>query len=100
MVANPEQSMPGENDVVCGGSRIYHFHSGNKRFRKIVEEHLVQYVEASKSAKSEIITNIVAYIRKGSKTGGFIQRDPLSGSFVEVADHYAVSRLNYRCFLL
>jgi hypothetical protein len=90
MVPNQGRTIPGENDVVCGGSRMYHFHSGNKRFRKVVEQHVEVYADASKSGKSAIISSIVSLVRQNSPTGGFVQKDPLSGVFVEAADHHAV----------
>lgn len=94
-IQQPHQLSPfslGENDVVCGSNRLYNFHSGNKRFRKIVAQNLKKYREASKAGKSTIISAIVNFIRKTSPNGGFVQKDPLSGCYVEVGDSHAVCK--------
>jgi hypothetical protein len=83
--------MPGENDVVCGSRRAYHFHRGNQFFYRLIEMTMVEYGAVSRNEKSEIITRIVCFIRNRSPTGGFVQKDPLSKKFIEVDDHQAVS---------
>jgi hypothetical protein len=85
---------PDENDVLCGVNRMFECHSGNKMFRRLVVEHLNAYVGASKNGKTAIISTIIGIIRSRSPNGGFIQKDPLTGFYVPIADHYAVS-LNY-----
>ena len=80
-----------ENDVVCGGSRMYHYHSGNKRFRKLVAQNVVPYAKASKFEKSSIISAIISFIRSNQPGGDFVQKEPTSGLYVPVGDHMAVS---------
>lgn len=87
-------SSAGENDVICGGSRMYHFCSGNKRFRKLIEQNLQAYVNAPKAGKSALINLIIETVRKSSTSGGFLQKDPLCNRFVPVSDQHAVCGYN------
>ena len=68
---------PTNFDVVCARGRIAVNHTGNKRFKIIVEQSLQRYSNApSKLAKSAIVSDIVDTIRKSSPgelvTNGFI----------------------------
>lgn len=81
--------MLGENDIVCGGNRMYHYHSGNIRFRRLIERNLDNYMSESKSGRTAMISKIVDTIRKTSVAGGFVQKDPLEGRFVAVSDRHA-----------
>ena len=88
----PEDYELGEYDVICGrGSRCFN-HIGNKRFRKVVEDRLEQYMGTTcKHEKTSIIIEIVKVIRKQSPNGGFVKKDNESGRFYEVGDFLAVS---------
>ena len=88
----PENYVLNEHDVLCGrGSSCYN-HVGNQRFRLLVAARLWEYSRAaSKLEKSAIISSIVAQVRQNSGSGGFVRKDPLSGTLFEVGDFLAVS---------
>ena len=70
---------------------MYHYHSGNLRFRKLVEKNVVPYADASKSEKSSIISSIINTIRTTHPVGDFVQKDSTSGFYIPAGDHIAVS---------
>jgi hypothetical protein len=80
---------PTDNDVICGGSRLVKGHAGNNRFERIVQRQLLEYKDASKKQRSDIITNIVEEVHQSSENG-FVQRDPKSKLYYVVPDHRAV----------
>jgi hypothetical protein len=88
----------GDDDVICGrGSRCFN-HTGNKKFRTIVEKYLHQYSTTNcKFDKTSIICDIVAIVRKNSPNGGFVKKDPKTGRYYEVGDFLAV-RYYLTCF--
>lgn len=90
----------GDDDVICGrGSRCFN-HTGNKRFRKIVCDHLSRYsTTVCKFDKTSIICEIVALVRLQSPTGGFVKKDTTTGRYYEVGDFLAV-RTNIVCRVL
>jgi hypothetical protein len=88
----PPEYKLGDDDVICGrGSRCFN-HTGNKKFRKIVEEHLDRYSNTScKFDKTNIICEIVNIVRQYSPNGGFVKKDTSTGRYYEVGDFLAVS---------
>jgi hypothetical protein len=88
----PPDFVLGKNDVICGrGSRCFS-HTGNVRFRGIVESRLPHYLNTScKNGKTKQICEVVNQIREGSPDGGFVKKDNKTGMFYEVGDFLAVS---------
>ena len=77
---------PTNFDVVCARGRIAVNHTGNKRFKLIVESSLQRYSNApSKLAKSAIVSDIVDTIRKSSPDGGFVKKE--GTMWYEAGDH-------------
>ena len=65
-------SPPGEFDVICGRGRSTFLHSGNKRFRAIIEHHIALYSEAkTKFEKSVVVSSICGAVRE---KGDFLQQ--------------------------
>lgn len=88
----PEGYELGESDVICGRGRKCFNHVGNQRFRKMVEDCLPKYAEATaKLEKTYIICEVVNMVRKNSPNGGFVKKDPVTGRYFEVGDFLAVS---------
>ncbi|KAL7570266.1 hypothetical protein ACA910_020688 [Epithemia clementina (nom. ined.)] len=86
----PEGYRPGEHDVLCGRGRKCFNHSGNVKFRAIVQSFLPQYSKAvAKLEKSYILSDVVEQVRKNSGVGGFIKKDPDTGRWYEVGDFLA-----------
>lgn len=83
-----------DNDVICGTNRRNQYHVGNKILRKLVLKHLQAYTGASKSGKSKVIASVVDHVHKNSsECGGFVQKDPLTGTYEQVSDLRAVSQI-------
>ena len=73
------------NDVICGRGRHCADHSGNKRFARIVAEHLDEYRAAtSKLDKSLLVSCIIDSISRSSPNGGFVRRNASTGLFEKV----------------
>ena len=63
-------------------------HTGNKRFKLIVESSLQRYSNApSKLAKSAIVSDIVETIRQSSPGGGVVKKE--GNMWYEAGDHLA-----------
>jgi hypothetical protein len=83
---------PGPMDVICArGNRALN-HSGNKRFRALIQSRLEEYNKAtSKLDKSLLVSSIVESVRQASPDGGFVkERD---GQWFEVGDHMAREKI-------
>lgn len=81
-----------DEDAICGrGSNCFN-HTGNRKFRQIIDSNLIQYSNAlTKFEKTTMICNIVNYIRTNSPTGtGFVKKDLDSGRYFDVGDYMAV----------
>lgn len=74
-------------DVVCGKGRVSFNHSGNIRFRTIVNNHLNRYSKAtSKAEKSAVVVDILADVRT---SGDFVRLDKATGSYGKVTERTA-----------
>ena len=83
-----ENYEPTSFDVICARGRIAVNHTGNKRFKLIVESSLQRYSNApSKLAKSAIVSDIVETIRASSPGGGFVKKE--GNMWYEAGDHLA-----------
>jgi len=74
----PVTFCPGENDVICQRGKDCHEHVGNRRFRRLVEQHLDSYLEAGgiRQDKTNVITGIVQQLQSTSTSGksGFVMK--------------------------
>lgn len=65
-------------------------HSGNVRFRRMVEECLEEYSSTvTKMEKTFILGDIIAQVRMNSPDGGFVKKDPKDNRWYEVGDYLA-----------
>jgi hypothetical protein len=86
------------NDVYCGRGSLCFNHVGNLQFRSIVFANLQRYQTATaKFKKSEIIQEIVDFIRSRSPEGGFVKKDFSTNQYFEVGDFHAVSSNTQTC---
>jgi len=77
----------GKYDVICGRGRIAFNHTGNKRFREIVQSNLKKYSDAStKSEKSIIVSLIMRLVRL---QGNFVKYTREKGRFENVHERLA-----------
>jgi len=79
---------PGPFDVICARGKHAKEHTGNHRFRQIIEMSLLKYDKAgTKLEKSLIVSSIVDSVRQASPDGGFVKEE--NGRWYEVGDHIA-----------
>lgn len=87
---------PGPMDVICARGKKAYRHSGNQRFRKLVEHHTPEYETASnKLKKTLIVSRIIETVRHLSPSGGFVKEDEM-GRWLEVGDHAAREKVGQR----
>jgi len=67
-------AQPGSHDVMCGRGGGTNNHSGNIRFRKLVNEHKLRYLAASKVDKPKVAREVVQIWRQQSPSGRFLSR--------------------------
>jgi hypothetical protein len=65
---------PGNHDVLLGRGGGTNNHSGNIKFRKLVNEHKMRYLACSKVEKPKVARQVVALWRKMEPTGRFLTR--------------------------
>mmetsp|Transcript_16674 Transcript_16674/g.27647 ORF Transcript_16674/g.27647 Transcript_16674/m.27647 type:complete len:198 (-) Transcript_16674:628-1221(-) len=81
----PAAAKPQEMDVVCGRGRSTYHHNGNRLFRKIVEQFLERYSNAtSKLGKSVVVSDIIVNIRKFG--GAFVKFNSSCGTYERVSE--------------
>lgn len=91
----PDSFIPGPVDVICARGKRAFNHTGNRRFRALIEAHLDSYSKASsKIEKSLIVSSIVDSIREASPDGGFVKEE--GGHWFEVGDHNAREKIGQR----
>lgn len=81
-----EQKDVTDNDVVCGRGGKVNNHPGNKRFRKLISEYSMKYLEAEKQDKPALAFEIVETVKQ--RGGRFLVKYSSDG-FVESDDHRA-----------
>ncbi|CAB9521386.1 Transfer protein [Seminavis robusta] len=93
-VVDPEPfSIAGQNDVLLGRGKRFYEHSGNIRFRYMVEHQAADYnATASASAKKRITSDIVAKIHQ---TGGRFLKDDRDAGWIEVDDETARLKVSH-----
>jgi len=80
---------PQENDVVYGRGGLANHHSGNKRYRKLIQDEKRSYLRCpDRKAKTNYAMNIVHQWRKKSH-GRFLQKDENTGLWNDVGDQKA-----------
>ena len=69
-----EITRPGEHDVLLGRGGGTNNHSGNIKFRQLVNEHKMRYLACSKVDKPKVSREVVQLWRKLSPPGRFLAR--------------------------
>eukprot|EP00586_Coscinodiscus_wailesii_P010973 CAMPEP_0172516654 /NCGR_PEP_ID=MMETSP1066-20121228/278018_1 /TAXON_ID=671091 /ORGANISM="Coscinodiscus wailesii, Strain CCMP2513" /LENGTH=395 /DNA_ID=CAMNT_0013298227 /DNA_START=87 /DNA_END=1274 /DNA_ORIENTATION=- len=65
---------PGAHDVMCGRGGGTNNHSGNIRFRQLVNEHKLRYLAATKVDKPKVAREVVGLWRSQSPPGRFLTK--------------------------
>mmetsp|Transcript_54396 Transcript_54396/g.80708 ORF Transcript_54396/g.80708 Transcript_54396/m.80708 type:complete len:479 (+) Transcript_54396:38-1474(+) len=80
---------PGINDVMCGRGGGTNNHTGNKRFRMLVNEHKHRYIAATKLDKPKVAREVMLMWRKQEPPGRFLSRDSKTKMWNDVGDQKA-----------
>ena len=76
MTSNSNNSSgPTHNDVICGRGGLGRRHIGNKKYRRLVEANVEQYVSSPKFEKIKLAKRIVDYVHRQSPRGRFVKRN-------------------------
>lgn len=62
------------NDVLLGRGGFTNNHTGNRRFRQLVQQYQMQYFHASKLEKPAIASMVVQIIRRANPPGRFLKK--------------------------
>jgi hypothetical protein len=88
--------LPSPFDVICAKGRKARDHTGNRRFRLVIDMNLARYQRThAKICKAMIVSDIVDSIRGSSPNGGFIKMH--EGQWYEVGDHVVREKIT-QCF--
>ena len=81
---------PHENDVLYGRGGGTNHHPGNKRYRKLVEERKVEYVNSKRLEKPMVALNIIRkWRREQVPPGRFLKMNDKTGLWDDVGDKKA-----------
>lgn len=80
---------PGKNDVLFGRGGGTNHHDGNKRYRKMVEERKVDYVNSKRLDKPLVALDIIRQWRSQNPPGRFLKFDEKSDTWYDVGDKKA-----------
>ena len=80
---------PHENDVMYGRGGGTNHPSGNKRYRKMVEERKVQYVNSKRLDKPLVALEIIREWRAQLPPGRFLKHNEKTGNWEDVGDKKA-----------
>ena len=88
---------PGDYDVVCGRGKGSYNRPGNRLFRKIVHENILEYTKAkSRFCKSMVLNAIVEKVRnQANGKARFVKYDKKRGSWLEIGDDQAREKVGH-----
>jgi len=86
-----DMDMINENDVLLGRGGFTNNHTGNRRFRRLVQQYQLQYFHASKNEKPAIASVIVHAIRSANPPGRFLKKSSKMDEAAVDADDDSVS---------
>lgn len=78
-----------DNDVLYGRGGGTNHHPGNKRYRKMVEERKLDYVNSKRLDKPLVALEIIKFWRSQEPPGRFLKLDEKSGLWQDVGDKKA-----------
>ena len=80
---------PSPNDILYGRGGGTNHHPGNKRYRKLVEDRKIEYVNSKRLDKPVVALDIVKKWRSQSPPGRFLKMDDKTGLWSDVGDKKA-----------
>lgn len=79
---------PGEFDIICAKGNFARQHSGNVRYRKMIDQVSKMYGEmTSRSQKTALVNQIIDSVR--SKGGAFVKKNDKDGQWYEIDETQA-----------
>ena len=79
---------PGERDILCGDVNAFSDHLGNRRFRKLIDLHIEDYL-ADSSLRESLVKDIVHALKRAQYR---LLKFNKSGTFEEVVDDAEITR--------
>lgn len=90
--AGPKRiAVPGSYDILLGRGKLIQEHTGNIRFRHLIEKNRATYEKATKNEKTFLATRIVDIVNDGG--GRFLKEDP--SGWTEVTDDTARDKVSH-----
>ena len=88
--------VPSEYDVVCGRGKGVYNRPGNKRFRRIVQTYVDEYISMkSKVDKSQLLSRIIDKVRaQNNGTAAFIKQNK-DGIWFDIGDEQAREKVGH-----
>lgn len=84
----------GEKDILLGRDKFAFSHTGNQRFRVIVNSYRAAYQNAkNRESKTKITTQVIQGIHQCG--GRFLKKDEDSGEYVEVSNEVAHEKVSH-----
>eukprot|EP00980_Cylindrotheca_fusiformis_P021296 scaffold8206_cov135-Cylindrotheca_fusiformis.AAC.2 len=85
---------PNENDVLCGRGGRINSHSGNVKFRDVIQTRKKEYLAPTtkKLEKAHIAASIVNDIRSMQPPGRFLKEDGKTGMWFDIGDAKAIKK--------
>lgn len=80
---------PHDNDVMYGRGGGTNHHPGNKKYRKMVEDRKLEYVNSKRLDKPLVALEIIRYWRSQLPPGRFLKLDEKTGLWHDVGDKKA-----------
>jgi len=77
------------HDVLCGRGGGTNNHSGNEKFRALVNSKKVEYLHSIKREKPRVSRGIVRAVRNQHPPGRFLQKDEKTGLWYDIGDQKA-----------
>ncbi len=82
-------------DVICGRHKTAYSHTGNVRFRVVIEMNRRRYqTTASRNEKTRITAELVAMFRSSRPGGRFLKMEG-SNNWLDVGDEYAKEKVSH-----
>ena len=78
-----------ENDVLCGRGAGITKHTGNKRWRTLIQDNQQKYIALPRNQRPVISESIVLAVRSLSPPGRFLAKDPQTQTYYDIGDEKA-----------
>ena len=85
---------PHGNDIVAGRGSGSNRHKGNMDFRALIKKNKARYLSLNKNLKMDMAREILAEIESADPPGRFLQKNPETGAWFQVAKPRALEKIS------